>query len=96
MFAIAATVLSLLAMALFYLSSPQQQWRATSLPAVPARIAGAVMTAAALVLWMHLHSAGTAVFILLTLAMSALVALPYIGALRNLLRARSRPEAGRS
>lgn len=83
-----AVALSLLGMTLFYLASPHQQLRTTPLPGGAARLAGAAATLVALLVLVRLNSPGTGLFVLLTLAMAGLVALPCGGALRQLVRAR--------
>lgn len=74
--------------ACLYLASPNQRWRVTALPVMPARVAGAALIVLA---WLGLAGAMqrlTASFVLITLLMVVLAVLPYVGALRGMRRER--------
>lgn len=81
-----ALLLALAGSSCLYLSSPNQRWRTHPLPAGPARGASAILIATSLVLlWLFMQPV-VAVFMLGSWVMLLLVALPYLGAWRQLRR----------
>jgi hypothetical protein len=71
-----------------YLSSPNQRWLTTPMPAVPARLAGGLGCCAALY-WLCLTmQILAACFVFLTVMMALLTALPCCGALLQIVRAK--------
>lgn len=75
--------LALLACVAWYLASPHQRMWARPLPALPSRIAGGVLVAAALALVGQGLQPAPAAFTVLTWIMLWLVLLPYLGLLRH-------------
>jgi len=71
-----------------YLASPNQRWLATSWPARPARILGALLLVLGWLSLAQVMSRLTASFVFLTTLMLALSVLPYIGALLSIRRGR--------
>lgn len=74
--------------ACFYLASPRQTWRGRPWPRLAARLSGVVLLVAAFVVLLQAQQATAAVYTLLTVAMTALVLAPYLGAWRALRRRR--------
>ncbi len=74
------------AIALFYLCAPRQQWLAQAWPAQPGRAVASALLLAALLQWWQIAQLATALFAVLTVSMTLAALLPYLAALRTLLR----------
>lgn len=64
-----------------YLASPNQRWRAEPLPALSARIFGAILLALGLVFLLKVLQPAAASFVFIHWLMLLFVAFPYLGAL---------------
>lgn len=70
----------------FYLAAPRQQWLSQPWPARPARRVGAALLLAALVSWGSWLQPAATLFAWLTFSMLLFAVLPYLAALRTLLK----------
>lgn len=72
----------------FYLSVERQQWLARPLPARPARWTGSALLLASFLLWCSQATLSTALFAVLTVSMLLGSIVPYLAALRTILKGR--------
>lgn len=79
---LAALALTILACACLYLASPNQRWRARPLPG-PFLLAGLVLLAAGVWLWILSLQPLAGFFVALHVAMVCLFAFPYVSVLKK-------------
>ncbi|AKU22445.1 hypothetical protein MJ904_11755 [Massilia sp. MB5] len=72
----------------FYLSVERQQWLAQPLPARPGRWAGSILMLGAVLLWWSQATFSTMLFAVLTISMLLGSLVPYLAALRTILKGR--------
>lgn len=83
-----AFALALAGCASLYLASPNQRWRPQPWPAKPARALSAALLLASLLAFGQVMQATAAAFVFVTCLMLTFAVLPYLGALRTLLKDR--------